>query len=268
MGAENFEKFDIEDNKIELTEQTIKETKAALDKLQIDIDKDTNNDENFFDIEKNGNKVVNMDRIKAYLEGIKEIPWQSKIGHENLRATIKAVQITLMKIEKENTTNYYDWKITGEWTSEFQKAVKTFQEENNLKWDGIPGPNTITKILETINKKDKTLDETKNKTLDETKNKSISYDIFKKVVSWEMDMPESDWEDIKNIPKNELIKRAREKKLVRKIWSEDQSDLNRRLNWWHYVEKSYIKISDLWPKFVRWNYKDLEDFLQQESVSN
>jgi len=104
----------------------------------------TNNVEsNFYEKNADGTVTYKMDLVKQYLNSIKAKNWNELVS-KNSSAWIMAVQIALESM-------WYDvgkvdgllWKITAD-------AVRKFQTEKGLKVDGAPGPDTIAKILESL----------------------------------------------------------------------------------------------------------------------
>lgn len=107
-----------------------------------------------------GNDTYSYDKakLKSYLEESKndetvdnfklsKTMWAVNVGKR--RAWISAVQILLNEKYPNNKikVDWKIWKLQGWLVWETIDAVKTFQRENNLAEDGIPGPNTILSLL-------------------------------------------------------------------------------------------------------------------------
>ena len=82
-----------------------------------------------------------MDAVKNYLTTIKQKNW-SELTSKNSSAWIMAVQIALEK------RGIDVGKVDGIFGAGTRAAVRTFQEENKINADGLPGPQTIAKLLE------------------------------------------------------------------------------------------------------------------------
>ena len=82
-----------------------------------------------------------MDAVKNYLTTIKQKNW-SELTSKNSSAWIMAVQIAL----EERGIDV--GKVDGIFGAGTRAAVRTFQEENEITADGLPGPQTIAKLLE------------------------------------------------------------------------------------------------------------------------
>ena len=82
-----------------------------------------------------------MDAVKNYLTTIKQKNW-SDLTSKNSSAWIMAVQIALEK------RGIDVGKVDGIFGAGTRAAVRTFQEKNGITADGLPGPQTIAKLLE------------------------------------------------------------------------------------------------------------------------
>ena len=82
-----------------------------------------------------------MEAVKNYLTTIKQKNW-SDLTSKNSSAWIMAVQIAL----EERGIDV--GKVDGIFGAGTRAAVRTFQEENKINADGLPGPQTIAKLLE------------------------------------------------------------------------------------------------------------------------
>ncbi len=86
--------------------------------------------------------------IKKVGEQIEKLTKSLKLGAEG-----KEVE-TLQKFLKQDPEVYPEGKVTGYYGPLTEKAVKKFQEKNGLESVGIVGPKTMTKINESIEKKE------------------------------------------------------------------------------------------------------------------
>ena len=82
-----------------------------------------------------------MEAVKNYLRTIQQKNW-SQLTSKNSSAWIMAVQIALEK------RGIDVGKVDGIFGAGTKAAVRTFQEENEITADGLPGPQTIAKLLE------------------------------------------------------------------------------------------------------------------------
>ena len=82
-----------------------------------------------------------MDAVKNYLTTIQQKNW-SELTSKNSSAWIMAVQIALEK------RGIDVGKVDGIFGAGTKAAVRTFQEKNRITADGLPGPQTIAKLLE------------------------------------------------------------------------------------------------------------------------
>ena len=82
-----------------------------------------------------------MEAVKNYLTTIQQKNW-SDLTSKNSSAWIMAVQIAL----EERGIDV--GKVDGIFGAGTRAAVRTFQEENKINADGLPGPQTIAKLLE------------------------------------------------------------------------------------------------------------------------
>jgi peptidoglycan hydrolase-like protein with peptidoglycan-binding domain len=86
-----------------------------------------------------------MDTVKSYLTTLKDKS-RTELTSKNSSARIMAVQIALENTGKD--VGIIDGLFKTGGTT--RKAVQDFQKENNLKADGQPGKDTISKILEKL----------------------------------------------------------------------------------------------------------------------
>ena len=82
-----------------------------------------------------------MEAVKNYLTTIQQKNW-SDLTSKNSSAWIMAVQIAL----EERGIDV--GKVDGIFGAGTKAAVRTFQEKNGITADGLPGPQTIAKLLE------------------------------------------------------------------------------------------------------------------------
>jgi zinc carboxypeptidase family protein len=82
-----------------------------------------------------------MDAVKNYLTTIQQKN-RSELTSKNSSAWIMAVQIALEK------RGIDVGKVDGIFGDGTRAAVRTFQEKNGIRADGLPGPQTIAKLLE------------------------------------------------------------------------------------------------------------------------
>ena len=107
------------------------------------------NKEKFYKI--NGETVeYDMDLVKEYLSKLNDLikdktssnAWKYLTWRERTAAWIMAVQIAL-------ESQWYDvGRIDGVFWNKTKKAVKDFQEKNQLNPDGLPGKDTISKLID------------------------------------------------------------------------------------------------------------------------
>ena len=81
-----------------------------------------------------------MEAVTKYLTTIKKKDW-SELTSKNSSAWIMAVQIAL----EERGIDV--GKVDGIFGAGTSAAVKTFQEKNRIRADGLPGPQTIAQLL-------------------------------------------------------------------------------------------------------------------------
>jgi putative hydrolase len=82
-----------------------------------------------------------MEAVKNYLTTIQQKNW-SELTSKNSSAWIMAVQIALEK------RGFDVGKVDGIFGAGTKAAVREFQKENGISADGLPGPQTIAKLLE------------------------------------------------------------------------------------------------------------------------
>ena len=128
----NFEAFSQESSEIKEIDWVQQQVKAELQDLQ---------KESFYTTWEDGKVNYDMDAVKNYLTTIKQKNW-SQLTSKNSSAWIMAVQIALEK------RGIDVGKVDGIFGAGTRAAVKTFQEENGITADGLPGSQTIAKLLE------------------------------------------------------------------------------------------------------------------------
>ena len=133
----NFEAFSQESSEIKETDWVKQQVMAELQDLQ---------KESFYTTWEDGKVNYDMDAVKNYLTTIKQKNW-SELTSKNSSAWIMAVQIAL----EERGIDV--GKVDGIFGAGTRAAVRTFQEKNGISADGLPGPQTIAKLLEWEDKK-------------------------------------------------------------------------------------------------------------------
>ena len=128
----NFEAFSQESSEIKEIDWVQQQVKTELQDLQ---------KESFYTTWEDGKVNYDMDAVKNYLTTIKQKNW-SELTSKNSSAWIMAVQIALEK------RGIDVGKVDGIFGAGTRAAVRTFQEENKINADGLPGPQTIAKLLE------------------------------------------------------------------------------------------------------------------------
>ena len=142
---ENFEAFSQDSTEIKEIDWVQQQVKAELQDLQ---------KESFYTTWEDGKVNYDMDAVKNYLTTIKQKNW-SDLTSKNSSAWIMAVQIAL----EERGIDV--GKVDGIFGAGTRAAVKTFQEKNEIRADGLPGKQTIEKLLEWEDKKQEWEDEKK-----------------------------------------------------------------------------------------------------------
>ena len=133
----NFEAFSQESSEIKETDWVQQQVKAELQDLQ---------KESFYTTWEDGKVNYDMDAVKNYLTTIQQKNW-SELTSKNSSAWIMAVQIAL----EERGIDV--GKVDGIFGAGTRAAVRTFQEKNGITADGLPGKQTIEKLLEWEDKK-------------------------------------------------------------------------------------------------------------------
>ena len=128
----NFEAFSQESSEIKEIDWVQQQVKAELQDLQ---------KESFYTTWEDGKVNYDMDAVKNYLTTIQQKNW-SELTLKNSSAWIMAVQIAL----EERGIDV--GKVDGIFGAGTKAAVRTFQEKNGITADGLPGPQTIAKLLE------------------------------------------------------------------------------------------------------------------------
>ena len=182
----NFEAFSQDSSEIKEIDWVQQQVKTELQDLQ---------KESFYTTWEDGKVNYDMEAVKNYLTTIQQKNW-SDLTSKNSSAWIMAVQIALEK------RGIDVGKVDGIFGAGTRAAVRTFQEKNGITADGLPGKQTIEKLLEWENKKPEWEDkkpewedkkpEWENKK-PEWENKKPEWEDKKK--EWENKKPE--WEDEK-----------------------------------------------------------------------
>ena len=133
----NFEAFSQDSSEIKEIDWVQQQVKTELQDLQ---------KESFYTTWEDGKVNYDMEAVKNYLTTIQQKNW-SDLTSKNSSAWIMAVQIAL----EERGIDV--GKIDGIFGAGTRAAVRTFQEKNGITADGLPGPQTIAKLLEWENKK-------------------------------------------------------------------------------------------------------------------
>ena len=128
----NFEAFSQESSEIKEIDWVQQQVKAELQDLQ---------KESFYTTWEDGKVNYDMDAVKNYLTTIQQKN-RSDLTSKNSSAWIMAVQIALEK------RGIDVGKVDGIFGAGTRAAVRTFQEKNGITADGLPGPQTIAKLLE------------------------------------------------------------------------------------------------------------------------
>ena len=128
----NFEAFSQDSTEIKEIDWVQQQVKAELQDLQ---------KESFYATWEDGKVHYDMDAVKNYLTTIKQKN-RSELTSKNSSAWIMAVQIALEK------RGIDVGKVDGIFGAGTRAAVRTFQEKNGITADGLPGPQTIEKLLE------------------------------------------------------------------------------------------------------------------------
>ena len=134
---EKIEAFSQDSTEIKEIDWVKKQVKAEL----LDLQK-----ESFYSTWDDGKVNYDMEAVKKYLTTIQQKNW-SDLTSKNSSAWIMAVQIAL----EERGIDV--GKVDGIFGAGTKAAVKTFQEKNEITADGLPGPQTIAKLLEWEDKK-------------------------------------------------------------------------------------------------------------------
>ena len=133
----NFEAFSQDSSEIKEIDWVQQQVKTELQNLQ---------KESFYTTWEDGKVNYDMDAVKNYLTTIQQKN-RSDLTSKNSSAWIMAVQIVLEK------RGIDVGKVDGIFGAGTKAAVRTFQEENEITADGLPGPQTIAKLLEWEDKK-------------------------------------------------------------------------------------------------------------------
>ena len=127
----NFEAFSQDSTEIKEIDWVQQQVKTELQDLQ---------KESFYTTWEDGKINYDMEAVKNYLTTIQQKNW-SDLTSKNSSAWIMAVQIALEK------RGIDVGKVDGIFGAGTKAAVRTFQEKNGITADGLPGPQTIAKLL-------------------------------------------------------------------------------------------------------------------------
>ena len=133
----NFEAFSQDSTEIKEIDWVQQQVIAELQDLQ---------KESFYSTWEDGKVNYDMEAVKNYLTTIQQKN-RSELTSKNSSAWIMAVQIALEK------RGIDVGKVDGIFGAGTRAAVRTFQEKNGITADGLPGKQTIEKLLEWEDKK-------------------------------------------------------------------------------------------------------------------
>ena len=235
----NFEAFSQDSTEIKETDWVKQQVMAELQDLQ---------KESFYTTWEDGKVNYDMEAVKNYLTTIQQKNW-SDLTSKNSSAWIMAVQIAL----EERGIDV--GKVDGIFGAGTRAAVRTFQEKNGITADGLPGPQTIAKLLEWEDKKPEWEDE-KKEWEDEKK------EWGDKKTEWEDKQSEwedkqSEWEDKQSEwgdKQSETVTETSEKMdltkvnidVLKKVYGETIDE-----NWKGFQEKR--NVIEIWGlKFKKW----------------
>ena len=242
----NFEAFSQESSEIKEIDWVQQQVKAELQDLQ---------KESFYTTWEDGKVNYDMDAVKNYLTTIQQKNW-SELTSKNSSAWIMAVQIALEK------RGIDVGKVDGIFGAGTRAAVRTFQEKNGITADGLPGSQTIAKLLEWEDKKPEWEDKKP-----EWEDEKPEWEDEKK--EWEDKKPE--WEDEKKEWEDEKKEWEDEKKEWRDKKTETVAEISEKMdltkvnvdelkkvygetidkNWKGFQEKR--KVIEIWGlKFKKW----------------
>ena len=221
----NFEAFSQDSTEIKEIDWVQQQVKAELQDLQ---------KESFYTTWEDGKVNYDMEAVKNYLTTIQQKN-RSELTSKNSSAWIMAVQIAL----EERGIDV--GKVDGIFGAGTRAAVRTFQEENKINADGLPGPQTIAKLLEWEDKKP------------EWENKKPEWEDKKP--EWEDKKPEwGNWKEESGDKKKETVTETSEKMdltkvnvdVLKKVYGETIDK-----NWKGFQEKG--NVIEIWGlKFKKW----------------
>lgn len=189
----NFEAFSQDTTEIKEIDWVQQQVKAELQDLQ---------KQSFYSTWEDGKVNYDMDAVKNYLTTIKQKNW-SELTSKNSSAWIMAVQIAL----EERGIDV--GKVDGIFGAGTRAAVRTFQEKNGITADGLPGSQTIAKLLEWEDKQSEWEGEKpkwgdkKKETATETPEKmdltKVNVDVLKKVYGETIDKNWKGFQEKRNV---------------------------------------------------------------------
>ena len=182
----NFEAFSQDSTEIKEIDWVQQQVKAELQDLQ---------KESFYSTWEDGKVNYDMEAVKNYLTTIQQKNW-SELTSKNSSAWIMAVQIALEK------RGIDVGKVDGIFGAGTRAAVRTFQEKNGITADGLPGSQTIAKLLEWGDKQSEWGDE-QSETVTETSEKmdltKVNIDEIKKVYGETIDENWKGFQEKRNV---------------------------------------------------------------------
>ena len=235
----NFEAFSQESSEIKEIDWVQQQVKAELQDLQ---------KESFYTTWEDGKVNYDMDAVKNYLTTIQQKNW-SELTSKNSSAWIMAVQIAL----EERGIDV--GKVDGIFGAGTRAAVRTFQEKNGITADGLPGPQTIAKLLEWEDKKPEWEDKKP-----EWEDKKPEWEDKKP--EWEDKKPEwgnwkeewGNWKEESGDKKKETVTETSEKMDLAKVNIDELKKIYGETidkNWKGFQEKG--KVIEIWGlKFKEW----------------
>lgn len=158
----NFETFSQESSELKEIDWVKQQIKAELHSLQQDA---------FYRKDSDTGKVdYNLTTVKDYLQTLQGKD-RATLTSKNSSARVMAVQIAL------ESKGYDVGKIDGIFGMHTRQQVRAFQEANQLTVDGLPGKETIAKLIEVIDWTDtsKKAPDTSKKALESSHNLAKSY---------------------------------------------------------------------------------------------
>ena len=235
----NFEAFSQDSTEIKEIDWVQQQVKAELQDLQ---------KESFYTTWEDGKVNYDMEAVKNYLTTIQQKNW-SELTSKNSSAWIMAVQIALE--EKGIDVG----KVDGIFGAGTRAAVRTFQEKNGITADGLPGKQTIEKLLEWEDKKQEWGDEKQEWEDKKTEWEDKKTEWGDKKTEWEGGKPK--WKDEKpkwGDKKTETLTETSEKMDLTKVNIDELKKVYGETidkNWKGFQEKR--NVIEIWGlKFKKW----------------